>query len=52
MVIISGEEARRFLFSYEKLFGAKEKSATDLKNESEGTENNYRPHEAAFLCDL
>jgi DNA helicase II / ATP-dependent DNA helicase PcrA len=38
MVIISDEEARSFLFSYEKLFGAKEKSATDLKNESEGTE--------------
>lgn len=38
MVIISDEEARGFLFSYEKLFGAKQKSATDLKHESEGGE--------------
>lgn len=36
MVILSDEEARGFLFSYEKLFGVKEKTATDLKNEQEG----------------
>lgn len=36
MVIIDGEEAKGFLFSYEKLFGAKEKSETDIKNELEG----------------
>ncbi len=29
-------QARGFLFSYEKLFGAKTKSDTDLKNEREG----------------
>jgi DNA helicase II / ATP-dependent DNA helicase PcrA len=38
MVIISDEEARGFLFSYEKLFGAKEKSRADQKNEGEGSE--------------
>lgn len=36
MVILSDEEARGFLFSYEKLFGVKEKTTTDLKNEQEG----------------
>ena len=36
MVIIDDEEAKGFLFSYEKLFGAKEKSYTDIKNELEG----------------
>lgn len=36
MVIIDDEEAKGFLFSYEKLFGAKEKSETDIKNELEG----------------
>ncbi len=30
------QEARGFLFSYEKLFGAKEKTDTDLRNEREG----------------
>lgn len=29
-------EARGFLFSYEKLFGAKPKTVTDIKNEQEG----------------
>jgi DNA helicase-2/ATP-dependent DNA helicase PcrA len=38
MVIISDEEARGFLFSYEKLFGAKAKSDTDLRNENAGQE--------------
>lgn len=36
VVILDDEEARGFLFSYDKLFGAKEPSATDLKNEAEG----------------
>ena len=35
-VIMDDQEARGFLFSYEKLFGAKEKTDTDLKNELEG----------------
>ena len=36
MVIMDDSEARGFLFSYEKLFGAKEKTDTDIKNEREG----------------
>ena len=36
MVIMDDAEARGFLFSYEKLFGAKAKTDTDLKNEKEG----------------
>lgn len=38
MVIIDDNEARGFLFSYDKLFGAKEKTATDMKNEVEGND--------------
>ncbi|MDO9318256.1 MAG: UvrD-helicase domain-containing protein [Gammaproteobacteria bacterium] len=38
MVILDDEEARGFLFSYDKLFGAAEPSANDLKNKSEGKE--------------
>ncbi len=38
MVILDDDEARGFLFSYEKLFGAKELSPTDIKNENEGKE--------------
>lgn len=36
MVIMDDAEARGFLFSYEKLFGATPKSDTDTKNEQEG----------------
>ncbi|AWI04887.1 UvrD-helicase domain-containing protein [Clostridium drakei] len=36
VVIVDDDEAQGFLFSYEKLFGAKEKSKTDIKNENEG----------------
>lgn len=38
MVILDDEDARGFMFSYDKLFGAKEPTATDRKNESEGKE--------------
>ncbi|VFR21255.1 possible DNA helicase [plant metagenome] len=38
MVIVSDEEARGFMFAYDKLFGAKSKSETDLKNEAAGKE--------------
>jgi DNA helicase-2/ATP-dependent DNA helicase PcrA len=38
LVVMDDEEAGGFLFSYEKLFGAKEKTATDLRNEREGKE--------------
>ena len=33
MVILADAQAKGFLFSYEKLFGAKAKSDTDVKNE-------------------
>ncbi|MBS1702269.1 MAG: ATP-dependent helicase [Armatimonadetes bacterium] len=39
LVVIDDEEAGGFLFSYEKLFGAKEKSKTDIENEAAGKDN-------------
>lgn len=36
IVIMDDEESKGFLFSYEKLFGAKNKTKTDLDNEREG----------------
>lgn len=36
MVIMDDAQARGFLFSYEKLFGAKAQSDTDVKNKHEG----------------
>jgi DNA helicase-2/ATP-dependent DNA helicase PcrA len=38
MAIIDDSEARGFLFSYDKLFGIKNKTEADMKNESEGNE--------------
>jgi len=38
MVIVDDEEARGFMFSYDKLFGSKELSVTDQKNIAEGKE--------------
>lgn len=38
MVVISDEEARGFLFSYDKLMGIKAKSKTDLDNEAAGND--------------
>lgn len=38
LVILDDEEAKGFLFSYEKLLGAKAATATDIKNQSEGKE--------------
>lgn len=38
MIVISDEEAKGFLFSYDKLFGAKPKSTADLKHEGAGEE--------------
>ncbi|MDD4969249.1 MAG: UvrD-helicase domain-containing protein [Paludibacter sp.] len=38
MVILDDEESRGFLFSYDKLFGSKDLSATDIKNIDEGKE--------------
>lgn len=39
MVVIDDAEARGFLFSYEKIFGTKPKSSTDIKNEKEGIDS-------------
>ena len=36
MVIMDDAEARGFMFKYEKLFGAQEKTKTDLENERDG----------------
>lgn len=38
LVILDDDDAGGFLFSYEKLFGAKDKSDTDLENERKGKE--------------
>jgi DNA helicase II / ATP-dependent DNA helicase PcrA len=38
MVVVSDEEARGFMFAYDKLFGTKGKSKTDLENETSGKE--------------
>lgn len=38
MAIIDDSEMRGFLFSYEKLFGLKSKTTTDINNEREGKE--------------
>lgn len=38
MVVVSDDEARGFMFAYDKLFGAKAKSKTDLDNEAVGKE--------------
>ena len=38
MVIIDDTEARGFMFSYDKLFGTKDKTTTDVKNELENKE--------------
>lgn len=38
MVIIDDDEARGFMFSYDKLFGSKELTTIDKKNLKEGTE--------------
>jgi len=39
LVIMDDETQRGFLFSYEKLFGAKAKSKTDLENEQKGSDS-------------
>ena len=38
MVILDDNEARGFMFSYDKLFGAKAPSSTDTKNAEDGKE--------------
>jgi DNA helicase-2/ATP-dependent DNA helicase PcrA len=38
LVVINDDEARGFLFAYDKFFGTKEKSKTDIENEAAGRE--------------
>jgi DNA helicase-2/ATP-dependent DNA helicase PcrA len=38
MVVMDDEEAGGFMFSFDKLFGAKDKTSNDLKNEREGND--------------
>ena len=38
MVVVSDDEARGFMFAYDKLIGAQGKSKTDLENEATGKE--------------
>jgi DNA helicase-2/ATP-dependent DNA helicase PcrA len=38
MVIMDDSEARGFMFGYDKLLGAKDRSTADLKNEKDGKE--------------
>lgn len=38
LVVVNDDEARGFLFAYDKLFGTKEKSKTDQDNEAAGKE--------------
>ncbi|HLN28730.1 MAG TPA: UvrD-helicase domain-containing protein [Gemmataceae bacterium] len=38
LVVMDDEDAGGFLFSFEKLFGAKDKTSTDVKNERAGVE--------------
>ena len=42
MVVLDNSEARGNWFSYEKLFGAKEKTKTDLENEKEGKDTSIQ----------
>lgn len=48
MVILDDEGSKGFQFSYEKLFGAKELSDTDLKNEAEGKDTTVKRTKRLF----
>ena len=48
MVIIDDSEAKGFLFSYDKLFGVKELSDTDLRNKEEGKETSIERTQRLF----
>ena len=42
MVVLDDSDAKGFMFRYEKLFGAKEQTATDVKNEKDGKDRSIR----------
>lgn len=48
MVILDDEEARGFLFSYEKLLGATPLTPTDIKNEKEGKDSSPKRSRRLF----
>ena len=48
MVIMDDAQARGFLFSYEKLFGAKAQSDTGVKNKREGKDPASRERHVSF----
>lgn len=48
MVIIDDSEAKGFMFSYDKLFGVKDLSDTDLKNITEGKETSIERTQRLF----
>ena len=48
MVIIDDSEAKGFLFSYDKLFGVKDLSETDLKNKENGKETSIERTQRLF----
>ena len=48
MVIIDDSEAKGFMFSYDKLFGVKDLTETDLKNISEGKETSIERTQRLF----
>lgn len=48
LLILDDEEARGFMFSYDKLFGAKPLSETDTKNISEGKETSIERTQRLF----
>lgn len=48
MVIIDDDESKGFMFSYDKLFGVKQKTTTDLKNELEGKDTSIKRTQRLF----
>ena len=48
LVVMDDEESRGFLFSYEKLFGVKERSKTDLDNQRSGKETSIERTQRLF----
>ena len=49
MVVMDDTDARGFLFSLDKLFGAKARTATDIKNENGGQRDRSRSLRATIL---
>ena len=48
LIIIDDSEAKGFIFSYDKLFGVKELSKTDLENERLGKETSIERTQRLF----